>query len=185
MKIPGAYEISPQISVDERGSFHESYRYEMWMDLLGEAPVWKQGNTSVSNRGCVRGIHFGLPSLGQAKYVSLVRGAARDYVIDLRPGSGSFGEWDLVELDDRSFRSVYIAPGLGHLFEALEDTTTLTYLQTQVYTPAFEYTLHPLDPEIGLELQTPAEDIVLSDRDRDAPSFAQLRETLLAAGRGV
>lgn len=141
--------------------------------------MWKQANTSVSQRGVVRGIHFGLPSLGQAKYVTVVRGAALDYVVDLRRDSPTFGRWDVVTLDTHDRRAVYIPAGFGHAFEAVEDHTTVHYLLTEVYTPNSEFAINLFDETVGLRFVTPRSNMLLSERDGAAPS---LMDSLAQAG---
>ncbi|MBR7559315.1 dTDP-4-dehydrorhamnose 3,5-epimerase family protein, partial [Mycobacterium tuberculosis] len=65
---------------------------------------------------------------GQAKYVTCVRGAFLDVVVDLRRGSPTYGRWDSVLLDDVDRRSVFVSEGLGHAILSLEDDSTVTYL---------------------------------------------------------
>jgi dTDP-4-dehydrorhamnose 3,5-epimerase len=48
---------------------------------------------------------------------------------------------------------------------------TLTYLCSTTYNPSAEHTVHPLDPELGIDW--PAEVPLLSARDDAAPSLAE------------
>ena len=89
----------------------------------------------MSARGVVRGIHFADVPPGQAKYVTCVRGAVLDVIVDLRVGSPTFGRWEGVRLDDVDRRAVYLAEGLGHGFCALTDDATLTYLCSETLQP--------------------------------------------------
>ena len=98
----------------------------------------------------MRGIHFADVPPSQAKYVSAVAGSFLDFVVDLRAGSPTFGQWDSVLLDTRDRRAVYLSEGLGHAICALEDDSTVTYLCSSVYAPGREHGVHPLDPELGL-----------------------------------
>ena len=99
----------------------------------------------------VRGIHFADVPPGQAKYVTCIRGAVLDVIVDIRVGSPTFGQWEGVRLDDVDRRAVYLAEGLGHGFCALTDDATLTYLCSETYNPTGEHAVHPLDPELGIE----------------------------------
>jgi dTDP-4-dehydrorhamnose 3,5-epimerase len=129
---------------------------------------------SVSAAGVVRGIHFADVPPGQAKYVTCVRGAVLDVVVDLRVGSPTFGQWEAVRLDDVDRRAVYIAEGLGHGFCALTDGATLAYLCSTTYNPGAEHTVHPLDPQLAIEW--PASAPTLSARDAAAPPLSAARE---------
>jgi dTDP-4-dehydrorhamnose 3,5-epimerase len=175
LTIPGAVEFTPVQHRDERGVFVEHYRFEPLEDAIGHPFTLRQGNTSVSRRGTVRGIHYALVPPGQAKLVTALSGAVLDYVIDLRVGSPAFGAWESVRLDDVDRRSVYLSEGLGHCFVALTDDAIVSYLVSQVYNASRELGISPTDPDIGLEFPAEAGELLLSAKDLAAPS---LHETL-------
>ena len=177
LTIPDAYEIIPVQHADDRGLFFEFYRFDRLEEAVGHSLDLKQGNTSVSRRGSVRGIHFADIPPSQAKYVMAPRGAVLDFVIDIRVGSPTFGQWDSVLLDDTDRRAVYVAEGLGHCFVALTDDATVSYLVTDVYSPGREHGINPLDGDVGLEFPIPADDLLLSAKDTDAPGLLQAKES--------
>ncbi|MEU4401694.1 dTDP-4-dehydrorhamnose 3,5-epimerase [Micromonospora orduensis] len=174
LSIEGAWEITPQQHGDPRGMFMEWYRFDRLAEAVGHPLRLAQANMSVSARGVVRGVHFADVPPGQAKYVTCVRGAVLDVIVDLRVGSPTFGRWEGVRLDDTDRRAVYLSEGLGHGFCALTDDATLSYLCSATYNPTGEHAVHPLDEELGIEW--PAEVPLLSARDEAAPTLAQARE---------
>lgn len=176
LAIEGAFEISPTLYDDTRGTSLEWYRWDRLADVVGHPLDLAQGNVSVSRKGVIRGIHFVRVPKGQAKYVSCVRGAVVDAVVDVRVGSPTFGQVELVQLDEVDRRSVYLAEGLGHGICALSDNATLTYLCSSTYDPSTERGVHPLDPALGIDW--PCDTPILSDRDSGAPGLAE------AASRG-
>ncbi|MEV6694755.1 dTDP-4-dehydrorhamnose 3,5-epimerase family protein [Micromonospora sp. NPDC051196] len=171
--IEGAWEITPQQHGDSRGLFLEWYRFDRLAEAVGRPLRLAQGNLSVSARHVVRGIHFADVPPGQAKYVTCVRGAVLDVVVDIRVGSPTFGQWESVRLDDVDRRAVYLEEGLGHGFCALTDDATLSYFCSTTYDPAIEHAINPLDEELGIEWPTSTP--LLSGRDAVAPSLAQVR----------
>jgi dTDP-4-dehydrorhamnose 3,5-epimerase len=173
LSIPDAYEITPVQRADDRGLFLEWYRFDSLAEVVGHPLDLRQANLSVSARGVVRGIHFADVPRGQAKYVTVAHGAVRDYVNDNRVGSPTFGQWDVVELDDRDRKAIYIAEGLGHCFVAVTNDAVVSYLVSDVYQPTAEHGITPTDPEIGLPLP---DDPRLSPKDVEAPSLAEARE---------
>ncbi|MEU1419277.1 MULTISPECIES: dTDP-4-dehydrorhamnose 3,5-epimerase [unclassified Kitasatospora] len=175
LSIPGAFEVTPQQHGDPRGLFMEWYRFDRLEEVVGHPLKFAQGNLSVSAKDVVRGIHFADVPPGQAKYVSCVRGAVLDVIVDLRVGSPAFGRWEFVRLDDAERRSVYIPEGLGHGFCALTDDATLSYVCSETYNPTGEHAVHPLDPDLGIEWPTDAPQ--LSARDDAAPSLAEALAT--------
>jgi dTDP-4-dehydrorhamnose 3,5-epimerase len=174
LSIAGAYEVTPVLHSDDRGTFHEWYRFDELERAVGHALDLRQANTSVSHRGVVRGIHFADFPRGQAKYVTVNRGSVIDFVVDIRVGSPTYAQWDQAILDDKNHSAVYVSEGLGHLFVALEDQTTVSYLVSDVFSPGAEHGVNPFDAEIGLVFPIEREELIVSAKDRDAPSLSEL-----------
>ncbi|MET8075495.1 dTDP-4-dehydrorhamnose 3,5-epimerase [Streptomyces sp. NPDC005303] len=172
LSIEGAWVHEPSVFPDERGSFHEWFRGADFRASTGHDLSLAQANCSVSRRGTLRGVHFADVPPSQAKYVKCVRGAVLDAVVDIRVGSPTYGQWELVRLDDETHASVYLSEGLGHAFLALTDDATVVYLCSEGYAPGREHGIHPLDPELGIEWPTDVEPL-LSDKDAAAPTLAE------------
>jgi dTDP-4-dehydrorhamnose 3,5-epimerase len=173
LSVPDSYEITPKQFADDRGIFLEWYRFDRLEQVVGHSLNLRQANTSVSQRGVVRGIHYSDVPPGQGKYVTVTHGAGIDFVVDIREGSPTFGQWDSVVLDTIDRRAVYVAEGLGHAFIALTDDATLTYLVSDIYKPNVEHDINVLDPQIGLVFPPELGDLVLSPKDKEAPTLAQ------------
>jgi dTDP-4-dehydrorhamnose 3,5-epimerase len=176
LAIPDAYEITPVQRADERGVFLEWYRFDKLEETIGHPLTLRQANISVSHRGVARGIHFAEIPLGQAKYVTVTHGAVLDFIVDIRVGSPTFGQWDSVLLDTKDRRAVYVAEGLGHLAFSLTDDAAFTYLVSDVYQPQREHGINPLDPEVGLIFPADAPEPLLSDKDTAAPDLLEARD---------
>jgi dTDP-4-dehydrorhamnose 3,5-epimerase len=173
LSIPDSYEITPKQFGDDRGVFLEWYRFDKLEEEIGHSIDLAQANTSVSKRGVVRGIHFADIPPSQAKYVTATHGAVLDYVIDIRVGSPTFGQWDSVLLDDVDRRGIYLAEGLGHAFVALTDDATVSYLVTSTFDADREHGINPLDPDVALRFPDEAGNLLLSPKDTDAPGLAE------------
>jgi dTDP-4-dehydrorhamnose 3,5-epimerase len=177
LAIDGAWEFTPVQHGDDRGTFLEWYKADVVREVTGRSFDLAQANWSISAAGVLRGIHFSEIPPGQAKYVTCVRGAAFDVVIDIRVGSPTFGRWDSVLLDDVDRRQVFITEGLGHAFMALDDDTTIVYLCSTGYAPGREHGVDPLDPAIGIRWPRSARDAalspILSAKDAEAPSLQE------------
>lgn len=178
LAVAGAWEFTPKQHGDERGVFLEAFQAQPFTATVGHAFDLRQANCSVSAAGVVRGIHFSDVPPGQAKYVTCLRGAVLDVVVDIRVGSPSFGAWDSVLLDDVQRRAIYLAEGLGHAFMSLEDDSTVMYLCSTPYAPGREHGVNPLDAAIGIDWPTSdrrggAIRPILSDKDSAAPTLAE------------
>lgn len=172
LRIEGAYRVAPRQFPDDRGVFMEGFRGDKLAEHIGHEMRVVQTNISVSSRGAVRGIHFADVPPSQAKYVTAVSGSFLDFVVDIRVGSPTFGEWESVRLDTDSRVAVYLSEGLGHCLVALEDNSTAVYLCSQPYNPTGEHGINPLDPRVGLDLPADLEPVV-SAKDAAAPNLEE------------
>ncbi|MBC7761031.1 MAG: dTDP-4-dehydrorhamnose 3,5-epimerase family protein [Candidatus Saccharibacteria bacterium] len=172
LSIPDSYEITPIQRGDDRGVFLEWYRFDLLEEAIGHSLELRQANTSVSRKGVVRGIHYADIPPGQAKYVTVLKGAVLDFVVDIRVGSPTFGRWDSVRLDDVDRKAIYIAEGLGHAFVALTDDATVSYLVSDTFNASREHGINPLDSQVNLQFPSEAGHLLLSPKDTDALSLA-------------
>lgn len=136
-----------------------------------------QINVSVSHQGVIRGVHAYIDPPGQAKFVTCISGSILDCVVDLRPESATFGAWDSVELNDRTREAVFLSEGLGHAFQVLTPTASVVYACNMQYEPSYEITVSPMDQELQLPWFRDV-GVILSERDRDAPTLLEVRRDL-------
>lgn len=168
--LPGVLIVTPRVFKDARGFFFESYNQETWR-AHGISTVFVQDNHSRSTRGTLRGLHFQLPPLAQAKLVRCVRGAIWDVAVDIRVGSPTFGRWAGTELTADNFRQLYVPLGFAHGFCVLSDEAEVLYKTSAVYSKAHERGIAWDDPQLAIDWPITAP--LLSDRDRIAPSLAE------------
>jgi dTDP-4-dehydrorhamnose 3,5-epimerase len=173
LAISGAWEITPQMHTDARGALYEWFTDAEFAAMTGHRFDLRQANCSVSAAGALRGVHFAQLPPSQAKYITCVRGRVLDVVVDIRVGSPTFGKCDSVVLDDRDRRSVYLSEGLGHAFLVLENDSTVMYLCSAAYAPDREHTINAFDPALGIEWPALDGGLLLSERDRSAPTLAE------------
>ena len=173
LKISGSWKIDFQKFDDNRGFFYESFKEEDFKKLIGRNLNIKQTNTSSSSKGSVRGIHYALVPPSQAKLVQCQRGSIKDYVIDIRVGSPTFGQFEEIELNENSASAVFIEEGLAHAFVALENQTVVTYFVTEKYNPEREKGINPFDKT--LNVQWPDLELVLSEKDKQAISLEEAK----------
>jgi len=173
LSIDGSWKIDFQRFDDNRGYFYESFKEEDFKNHIGRNFKIKQTNTSSSSKGSVRGIHFAMLPPSQAKLVQCQRGSIRDYVIDIRVGSPTFGKFEVVELGENSASAVFIEEGLAHAFVALENHTVVTYYVTEKYNPEREKGINPFDKT--LNVKWPDLELILSEKDKQAISLDESR----------
>jgi len=169
-RLDGPVLVEPVVHGDERGFFVETFSRDAWAEL-GIDETFVQHNHSRSGRGILRGMHFQTDP-GQAKLVRCARGQIFDVVVDMRPDSPTFGEWEGFRLDDEAHRQILVPVGFGHGFCVLSEVADVTYLVSNYYDPATEAGFRWNDPEIGIEW--PVSDPQVSARDDSAPTFAEV-----------
>jgi dTDP-4-dehydrorhamnose 3,5-epimerase len=172
-KISGSWKIEFQKFDDNRGFFYESFKEEDFKNQIGRNLNIKQSNTSSSSKGSVRGIHYALVPPSQAKLVQCQRGSIKDYVIDIRVGSPTFGQFEEIELNEKSASAVFIEEGLAHAFVALENQTVVTYFVTEKYNPEREKGINPFDKT--LNVKWPDIELILSEKDKQAISLEEAK----------
>lgn len=186
LAIPGAWVATPKIFPDDRGTFHEWFKADVVADKLGYPLDIPQANLSTSKEGVIRGVHFADVPPGQAKYVTCVAGRIVDVLVDLRRGSPTFMKHIVVELSAENRRGLYVPVGVGHApgIPVGGGPASLNYLMSEGYNPSVEHGINPLDPALGIDWGAhglPMDDLVLSDKDRDAPTVAEFE----ASGRAL
>jgi dTDP-4-dehydrorhamnose 3,5-epimerase len=169
-RLEGPLLIEPVAHGDERGFFLETFRATTLAEL-GIQEDWVQSNHSRSSQGVLRGMHF---QPGMAKLVRCARGAILDVVVDIRPGSESFGSWESAQLDDREHRQLYVPDGFAHGFCVLTDEADVLYECSTYYDPSRESGFRFDDPDVGIDWPDGLE-LLTSARDREAPLLRELR----------
>jgi dTDP-4-dehydrorhamnose 3,5-epimerase len=173
-EIPDLVLLEATAHGDERGFLLESFREGVWAEH-GVTGPFVQENHSRSAKGILRGLHF-QTSPGQAKLVRCVRGSIWDVAVDLRRDSPTYKRWEGVELSDENHRQLFVPVGFGHGFCVLSDIADVAYKLTSTYDPATEAGIRWDDPDVGVEW--PMANPQLSERDKTAPTLAEIEGTL-------
>ncbi|MGH3344999.1 MAG: dTDP-4-dehydrorhamnose 3,5-epimerase family protein [Carbonactinosporaceae bacterium] len=175
LAVRHAWQFTSPRHTDDRGVLVEAFKSDAVTQAVGHTLQVAQANCSVSRYGVLRGIHGAAVPPGQAKYVSCLRGAVLDVVVDVRTGSPTFGCHDTIRLDDTDRQAVYVAEGLGHGFLALTDGAVVHYLSSAPYTPQLEFAIDPFDDELAIRWPREVEP-ALSPRDAAAPGLREARD---------
>ncbi len=175
-RLAGLILIEPQVFADGRGFLFESFRREPYW-AAGIDVDFVQDNHSRSLRGTIRALHFQADP-GQPKLVRVARGRAWDVALDIRRSSPTFGQWESFELDDERNLQLYIPIGFAHGFCATSDVADFVYKIGSYYDPLTERGIAWDDSDLGIPW--PADQPIVSERDRGNPTLAQIREELPA-----
>jgi dTDP-4-dehydrorhamnose 3,5-epimerase len=173
--IEGAWLAESPVWCDNRGLFREWFKLDDVKAATGIDFSVQQANISQSRCGVIRGIHYSIAPQGQAKLVTCVYGSILDVIVDIRPNSPTYMEYETINLKGNEGRSVLIGSGLGHGFLVLEDNTSISYLLSSPFSPEFEFEIQPNDAELNIDWRLELIDsnnVVISEKDASAPTLA-------------
>jgi len=161
--IPEVLVFEPDVHVDERGYFMETFRSSMFKER-GMKSDFVQDNQSSSKKGTLRGLHYQLLS-PQGKLVRVISGEVFDVAVDLRKSSNTFGDWVAETLSAENKRQLWVPPGFAHGFLTLSDHAELSYKCTDYFNPNDEHILLWSDAKIGIDWPVANLEVVLSEKD--------------------
>ena len=168
--IAGLVEIFPRVFSDDRGMFFESFNKQVF-EKHGLPVDFVQDNQSFSKKGVVRGLHFQKAPFAQGKLVRVISGRVLDVAVDIRPGSPTFGKYEIFELRSDINNIAYVPEGFAHGFVALEDTV-FSYKCTNIYNKESESGILWNDPDLGIDWGVT--DPIVSEKDEILPTFKSL-----------
>jgi dTDP-4-dehydrorhamnose 3,5-epimerase len=174
-KLKGCFIIEPQIFVDKRGCFTESYNQKRFNETLGRDINFVQDNESKSSKGVLRGLHYQVGNYAQAKLVRVIKGSVLDVVVDLRASSSTFGEHFSIELTEKDKVQLFIPRGFAHGFLVLEDDTIFSYKCDNFYNKANEAGIIYNDKELSIDWGFSKQEIIISEKDSTLPNFKNAR----------
>lgn len=174
-EIPDVLILRPRVFRDARGYFFESFSRRVFRELTGLDIDFVQDNQARSEYGVLRGLHFQKGEHAQAKLVRVTQGKVLDVAVDIRPESPTFGRHVAVELSDDNFLQLFIPRGFAHGYVVLSDTVVFQYKTDNYYCPEAEGAVIWNDPALGIDWRLPADRIILSDKDRNNPSFSSIK----------
>jgi len=173
--ISGALLFEPTPHVDERGFFCRTFDAETMRSAGIDPASFAQDSLSRSTVGVVRGLHL-RSGAGEAKLVRCSFGAIFDVVVDLRPLSSTYRNWQSFQLHDQNQVSLYIPAGCAHGFQALTPTADVSYRIDRPHDPSEDVSIAFDDPELAINWPLPV--AKMSERDRLAPSLADAIRSL-------
>jgi dTDP-4-dehydrorhamnose 3,5-epimerase len=167
--IDGALLFVPSPHVDERGFFSRTFDAEVVRAAGIDPDGFAQDSLSRSMRGVVRGMHL-RRGKGEAKLVRCSFGAIYDVIVDLRPGSPTYRNWQSFELRDEEQISLYVPAGCAHGFQALTEPADVSYRIDRPHDPSEDVSIRFDDPELAIPWPLPV--AAMSPRDRQASPLA-------------
>lgn len=172
-KLAGPWLMELERLEDERGFFARTY-CEREFAAHGLNTRWPQCNlTRTLRRGMIRGLHYQAEPKPEIKLIRCVAGAVWDVIVDLRPGSPTYGQWEAFELSAENRLQLYVPTGFAHGFQCLTDNSEVFYQMSEFYHPDLARGVRWDDPRLNIPWPIP--NPTLSERDRTLPLMAEGR----------
>ncbi|MBT8316792.1 MAG: dTDP-4-dehydrorhamnose 3,5-epimerase [Lutibacter sp.] len=172
-EIPDVIVCEPNILKDERGYFFESFKKELFEAFIGSELQFTQDNEAKSTKGVLRGLHYQLPPFAQTKLVRVIKGCVLDIAVDIRQHSPTFGQYEAIELSDKNKLQLYIPKGFAHGYVVLSDEAIFSYKVDNYYNKESERGIMFNDPALQIDWQLPANELIISEKDKNQPLFKQ------------
>lgn len=166
--------LKPKVHGDNRGYFTESFNAQI-MEKHGLPTTFLQDNQSFSKYGTLRGLHFQVGEYAQTKLVRVSQGKILDVAVDIRKDSPTYGQHRSIELSDENFEQLLVPKGFAHGFAVLSESAVVQYKCDKLYNPEHESGIIYNDPDLAIDWKLPVDKILLSEKDKALPSFADYK----------
>jgi len=163
--------LTPSVFRDERGLFLESYNKNLFKEVTGMDVDFVQDNQSQSTHGVLRGLHYQMGEQAQSKLVRVVFGKVLDIVVDVRKNSNTFGRSFSIILDDQDHHQLFVPKGFAHGFVTLSKKSIFSYKCDNFYDKVSEGGIIYNDATLSLDWHLPEEDFIISEKDKQLPTF--------------
>ncbi|MEO6758408.1 MAG: dTDP-4-dehydrorhamnose 3,5-epimerase [Saprospiraceae bacterium] len=173
--IPDLLVFEPNVLHDERGYFYESYNRRSW-EAAGVQVDFVQDNQARSIQGVLRGLHYQVGDMAQAKLVRVIEGAVLDVAVDLRENSATYGQWYSIELSAENKRQLFVPRGFAHGYLVLSETAEFFYKCDNFYSKAHEGGIRFDDPQLDINWGFDLARVLVSEKDLGLPGFGEHRK---------
>ena len=175
--IAGLVVFEPKIFYDERGYFFESYNQKHWAEKAGIEVDFVQSNQARSTHGVLRGLHYQVDPMAQAKLVRVLEGEVLDVVVDLRETSATYGQSYTIRLSAENKRQLFVPRGFAHGYAVLSETAEFFYQCDNFYSKEHEGGVQFDDPQLKIDWEFDLTKAIVSPKDKILPPFGQHRRS--------
>lgn len=162
-KLPDVAIITPNIFYDYRGEYIETWNIENYKVFNKGNIEFKQDDISTSVKHTLRGLHGDFETW---KLVQCLYGSLLQVVVDMRPNSKTYLQYDMFSINDKNRNQILVPPGFANGHLVMSDFGMFSYKQSTLYTGAnAQFTVRWNDPKINIPW--PIENPILSLRDKN------------------
>lgn len=164
-RLSGAWFIEPERHCDERGFFTRTWCRDEYAARNLDVEIAQESVSYNRKRGTMRGLHFQCAPHQETKIVRCIHGAIWDVIVDLRPLSPTYLQWQAFELTAENMASLYIPKGFAHGFQTLTDHAQVSYQISVPYAPDAARGYRHDDPAFAIAWPEPITEMSVRDRE--------------------
>ena len=167
-KFSGLKIITSKIYRDSRGFFKEDFKKKNFKNNQ-----FVFACTSKSKKNVIRGLHL-QTKFPQGKFVSVLKGAVLDIVVDLRKSSKTFGKYFKILLSEKKANSLFIPGGFAHGFLGLQKENIIYYHCTNYRSAKHEIGIRWNDKD--LKIKWSIKNPIISKQDKSNLTFKEFKK---------
>ncbi len=159
--------------IDNRGLIGKLFNKHTFKELGISNVEYQECLYSISNKDCIRGMHYETKPYENIKLISVIQGAIEDVIVSIDKNStnNNFGKYTSVELSSENMKSLYVPKGYAHGFKALENNTIVMYLTSQVYSSKHSFGIHYNSFGFDWNITNP----IISEKDQGLPPLDSIK----------
>jgi dTDP-4-dehydrorhamnose 3,5-epimerase len=154
---------------DQRGFFARTWCRQELAAQGVDTEIAQESLSYNRHRGTLRGLHFQRSPNEETKIVRCTRGGIFDVIVDLRPRSPTYLQWQGFELTAENRKALYVPKGFAHGFQTLTDEAEIVYQISAFYAPDSAGGYRYDDPAFGIAWPLPV--TAINERDLGWPPF--------------
>ena len=167
--IPGVWVIDHGVFMDPRGRLERIVDEDEYRQRGIEVHLQHSLLSTNPESGTLRGFHYQVAPVPQAKTFTCVSGAIHDVVVDLRLDSPTFLSWVAVELEVGGHQSLHVPRGCANAWMTKQNDTIIHYGLSTAYAPDHQRGFRYDDP--AFDVSWPSFPTVVGAQDLAWPGF--------------
>lgn len=174
--LPEIKILKPKKFEDGRGFFSETYNKQRFSDTNIDIEFVQDNQSLSEDKFTLRGLHFQSNPYAQDKLVRVLKGSILDVAVDIRKGSSTYGKHIKYQLSAASFEQILVPKGFAHGILTLEKNTEILYKVSNFYSQENDHGIMWNDPILNIDWGIDSDQVILSEKDKNQPSFSDLED---------
>ncbi|KKU60162.1 MAG: hypothetical protein UX81_C0003G0022 [Parcubacteria group bacterium GW2011_GWA2_47_12] len=170
-KLSGAFEVVTEVFSDNRGSMERIYDKSIFESFTGFDFV-QDSLSYTKKKNTVRGFHVSLPPSQEGKIITAAHGKMLWVIVDIRKGSHTFGQWDMIVLSPEKRNMLCVTRGFAHGCLSLTDDACVSIKADNSFSDEHVTGIIWNDPTLKIDWPLNGAEPIISEAHRKLGTFA-------------